>query len=74
MGNSHGAGLGATVLSSGVDVLAVLWVSVVFRVARMLCLGDSTYPISVPFRWVFQFPRSSVGFHGLIITLCIQSL
>ncbi len=55
----HGAGLGATILSSGVGVLVVLWVSVAFRVTRMRCHGDNVSP--VPFRSVrfFGCPRSS---------------
>ncbi len=31
----HGAGMGATILSSGVDVFAVPWVSVAFLITRM---------------------------------------
>jgi hypothetical protein len=51
-GYCHGAGLGATILSSGVDVLAVPWVSIAFRVTRMCCHGDNISPVSVPFRFV----------------------
>ncbi len=52
-GYCHGAGLGATILSSGVDVLADPRVSVALRVTRMRCHSDSVSPVSVPFRCVF---------------------
>ncbi len=48
----HGAGLGATILNSRVDVLAVQWVSFALRVTRMRCHGNSVFPISIPFRCV----------------------
>ncbi len=59
----HSAGLVATILSSGVDVLAVLWVSVVFRATRMHCYGDSISLVSVLFRSV---PFHSVVFFGFL--------
>ncbi len=57
----HGARLGATILSSGVDVLAVPWVSVAFHVTRMRCHGDNVSPASVPFRCVLW------GFRGVLL-------
>ncbi len=48
-GYCHGAGLGATILSSRVNALVVPWVSVAFRVTRMRCHGDNLSPVSVPF-------------------------
>jgi hypothetical protein len=44
--------LGATILSSGVGVLAVLWVSIAFCVTRVRCHGNNVSPVSVPFRLV----------------------
>ncbi len=46
--------MGATILSSGVEVLAVPWVSVAFRATRMRCHGDNVSPVSVPFRCVLS--------------------
>jgi hypothetical protein len=70
----YGARLGATILSSRVDVLAVPWISVVFCVTRMCCHDDNVSPVMLCSVQFFGFPRSSVGVYGLVITLWIQSL
>jgi hypothetical protein len=69
MARCHGAGLGASILSSSVDVLVVPLVSVRFCATRIRCHGDSVSLVldcSVSF---FGFPRGSIGFYGLVITL-----
>ncbi len=73
-GYCQGAGMGATILRSGVEVLAVPSVPVAICVTRKHCHGDNVS--QVPLRSVrfFGFPRSSVGFYRLVITVWIQSL
>ncbi len=73
-GYCHHAGLGATILSSGVDVLVVPWVSVAFCVTRVRCHGDSVSPVPLRSVRFVGFPRSPVWFYGLVITVWIQSL
>ncbi len=57
----HGAGLGATIFSSRIDVLAFPWVSVAFRATRVHCHGDSISPVSVPFRCVLWVSAEFCG-------------
>ncbi len=66
--------IGATILSSGNDVLAVPWVSIAFRATGVRCHGDSVSPVPLRSVQFFGFPRSSIGFYGLVITVWIQSL
>ncbi len=70
----HSGELVATIFSSGVDVLAVPWVSVAFRIIRMRCHGDSVSPVPLHSVGFFEFSWSSVGFYELLITVWIQSL
>ncbi len=57
----HSAGLGATILSSGVDVLAVTWVSVAFRATGLCCHSNSLSLI----------PLCSVRFFGVSSEFCM---
>ncbi len=59
MDRCHGAGLGTTILSSGVGVLALSGVSVVFRVVSTLHHCDRVFLAPVVFRWIL---RVSMGF------------
>ncbi len=74
LGNCHGAGLVAAVLSSGVHALAVQWVSDVFCVTRKHCYGKSVSLVPLRSIRFLVFSRSSVGFYELVITVWIQSL
>jgi hypothetical protein len=71
---SQGAVFDATILSSRVDVMAVPWVSVAFRLTRVRYHGDSVSQVPLCSVRFLGFLRGSVRFYELVITVWIQSL